>query len=84
MRYFRDPSDNLYELYCPAFKRAEKLPLAKSAGGDFVPPIASLGYDWKGRKSGRKPLALSALRTPRPAPVEHWFGARNISGRAAI
>jgi catechol 2,3-dioxygenase-like lactoylglutathione lyase family enzyme len=49
LMYFRDPSGNLFELYCrEGFKDADKLPRAVSAGGDFQPPIASLSYDdWK-------------------------------------
>lgn len=49
LMYFRDPSGNMFELYCPeGFKDVEKLPRAVSTGGDFTPPIASLSYDWKG------------------------------------
>ena len=48
LMYFRDPSGNLFELYCPHFDGADQLPLAMSAGGDYRPPIADLRYDWKG------------------------------------
>lgn len=49
LMYFRDPSGNLFEMYCTeGFKDADKLPHAKGWGGDFRPPIAELGYDWNG------------------------------------
>lgn len=49
LMYFRDPSGNLFELYCAqGFKDADKLPRPPGWGGDFRPPISSLGYDWKG------------------------------------
>lgn len=49
LMYFKDPSGNLFELYCTeGFKGADDLPHAKGWGGDFRPPIAELGYDWKG------------------------------------
>lgn len=49
LMYFRDPSGNMYELYCTkGFKEADKLPRPDSMGGNFRPPIASLSYDWKG------------------------------------
>ena len=48
LMYFRDPSGNLFELYCPDYDRVEELALAKENGGDFRPPLAALGYDWRG------------------------------------
>jgi catechol 2,3-dioxygenase-like lactoylglutathione lyase family enzyme len=48
LMYFRDPSGNLFELYCPHFDGADQLPVAENAGGDFTPPIAGLRYDWQG------------------------------------
>ena len=46
LMYFRDPSGNLFELYCPRFNAPEKL--VRRGENGFAPPIASLGYDWKG------------------------------------
>ena len=49
LMYFRDPSGNLFEFFCTqGFKNADTLPVARSAGGDYHPPIAELSYDWKG------------------------------------
>jgi hypothetical protein len=48
LMYFRDPSGNLFELYCPDYDRVEELALAKENGGTFRPPLADLGYDWRG------------------------------------
>jgi len=48
LMYFRDPSGNLFELYCPDYDRVGELALAKSNGGDYRPPIDGLRYDWKG------------------------------------
>lgn len=48
LMYFRDPSGNLFELYCPNYDKEEDLVVAAGRGGDFVPPIRDLKYDWKG------------------------------------
>ena len=48
LMYFRDPSGNLFELYCPQYDRVSELEIFKGRGGDFVPPIDKLSYDWKG------------------------------------
>jgi catechol 2,3-dioxygenase-like lactoylglutathione lyase family enzyme len=49
LMYFRDPSGNLFELYCTeGFPNAQSLPHAQGWGGDFRPPVADLSYDWKG------------------------------------
>jgi catechol 2,3-dioxygenase-like lactoylglutathione lyase family enzyme len=48
LMYFRDPSGNLFELYCDTgYERIEALPLAPRRGG---PPIdfRSLNYHWRG------------------------------------
>lgn len=46
---FRDPSGNLFEMYCTqGFEGANKLPRPPGWGGDFRPPIADLSYDWRG------------------------------------
>jgi catechol 2,3-dioxygenase-like lactoylglutathione lyase family enzyme len=49
LMYFRDPSGNPFEFFCTrGFKDADRLPVARSAGGDYHPPIADLSYDWNG------------------------------------
>jgi hypothetical protein len=47
--YFRDPSGNLLELYCPRV-RPEDAPRMLKGGdaGPFRPPIANLSYEWPG------------------------------------
>ena len=47
--YFRDPSGNLFELYCPkGFKDADKVPRGAGVGGDYEIDLGALNYDWKG------------------------------------
>ncbi len=48
LMYFRDPSGNLFELYCPHGYAADKVPVGKIAGGDYEVDLAALNYDWKG------------------------------------
>jgi catechol 2,3-dioxygenase-like lactoylglutathione lyase family enzyme len=49
LMYFRDPSGNLFELYCPrGFPGANDLPRDPNFGGDFRIDFAALNYDWKG------------------------------------
>ncbi|HEY7061052.1 MAG TPA: VOC family protein [Chloroflexota bacterium] len=49
LMYFRDPSGNLFELYCTeGFEGADGLPRPPGWGGDFRPPLADLSYDWQG------------------------------------
>ena len=49
LMYFRDPSGNLLELYCPeGLKDADKLPRSVKAGGNYVVDFAALNYEWKG------------------------------------
>lgn len=48
--YFRDPSGNLFELYCPKYDRVAELRIGLGkVGGDFQPPIGDLMYDWPKR-----------------------------------
>lgn len=48
--YFRDPSGNLFELYCPEYGRVGELRIGLGkTGGDFRPPIEDLMYDWPKR-----------------------------------
>jgi len=48
LMYFRDPSGNLFELYCPEYDRPEdtQVGLGKAIEGSFRPPIADLNYEW--------------------------------------
>lgn len=46
LMYFRDPTGNLFELYCPKYDRPDELRMATDRGGDFEPPIDDLMYDW--------------------------------------
>ena len=49
LMYFRDPSGNLFEIYCPkGFKDAHKVPRGANAGGDYKINFGALNYDWKG------------------------------------
>ncbi len=49
LMYFRDPSGNLLELYCPqGLKDADKLPRSVKAGGNLRIDFAALNYEWKG------------------------------------
>lgn len=46
LMYFRDPSGNLFELYCTkGFKGVEDLPLPPEYGGDFEVNFRALTYD---------------------------------------
>ncbi|HLH22952.1 MAG TPA: VOC family protein [Chloroflexota bacterium] len=48
LMYFRDPSGNLFELYCKEGYPTDQLPVGKGAGGDYEVDLAALNYDWKG------------------------------------
>ena len=48
LMYFRDPTGNLFELYCPGYDKPDELEKANGRGGTFVPPIGDLKYDWRG------------------------------------
>jgi len=49
LMYFRDPSGNLFELYCKqGFKDVMTIPQGASAGGDYAVDLEALNYDsWK-------------------------------------
>jgi hypothetical protein len=49
LMYFRDPSGNLFELYCvEGFPEVNDLPIGASAGGDYEVDFQSLVYDhWR-------------------------------------
>lgn len=45
LMYFRDPSGNLFELYChEGYEKAGSIPVGNSYGGDFFPDLAALNY----------------------------------------
>lgn len=48
LMYFRDPSGNLFELYCPQYDRPgeTQIGLGKTADSSFRPPIDQLNYEW--------------------------------------
>lgn len=51
LMYFRDPSGNLFEIYCAkGLKGVESLPVPPSMGGDFVVDFPALAYETWGRK----------------------------------
>jgi catechol 2,3-dioxygenase-like lactoylglutathione lyase family enzyme len=49
LMYFRDPSGNLFELYCEAgFPEVNDIPLGVSAGGDYEVDFQALTYNrWR-------------------------------------
>ncbi len=50
LMYFRDPSGNLFELYCPDYDRPDELRLSTDKpGGDFMPAIEDMAYEWPKR-----------------------------------
>jgi catechol 2,3-dioxygenase-like lactoylglutathione lyase family enzyme len=62
LMYFRDPSGNLFELYCDTgYQAIEALPLAPRRGG---PPIdfRSLNYHWRGQSA----TPGAGKETPKP------------------
>lgn len=48
LMYFRDPSGNLFELYCAEYDRPQELEIFKGRGGEYLPPVEDLDYDWRG------------------------------------
>ena len=44
--YFRDPSGNLLEMYCPKIQEAATFARGKKQGGDYEIDFAALGYEW--------------------------------------
>lgn len=49
LMYFKDPSGNLFEIYCGGeFPAAANFPRGAKQGGSYVTDYASLGYDWRG------------------------------------
>ena len=48
--YFRDPSGNLLEMYCPKIKEAANFARGKKQGGTYEIDFAALNYTWKRQK----------------------------------
>ena len=48
LMYFRDPSGNLYELYCARVKKEDEERMTWRGNDGFAPPIDKLSYEWKG------------------------------------
>jgi catechol 2,3-dioxygenase-like lactoylglutathione lyase family enzyme len=46
--YFRDPSGNLFELYCRKLKEASTFARGAKQGGSYALDFAALNYQWKG------------------------------------
>jgi catechol 2,3-dioxygenase-like lactoylglutathione lyase family enzyme len=63
LMYFRDPSGNLFELYCGSgYKEIESLPLAPRRGGPAI-DFRSLNYRWRGHSA--TPGAGNEMSRPR-------------------
>jgi len=49
LMYFRDPSGNLFEIYCGKdLNQAASFPLGAKQGGSYETDFAGLFYDWNG------------------------------------
>ena len=46
--YFRDPSGNLFEMYCPKLKEAATFMRGAKQGGSYEIDFAGLNYEWNG------------------------------------
>ena len=46
--YFRDPSGNLFEMYCPKLKEADSFVRGAKQGGSYAIDFAGLNYQWNG------------------------------------
>lgn len=46
--YFRDPTGNLFEMYCPKLKEAASFVRGAKQGGTYTIDFAGLNYDWNG------------------------------------
>ena len=46
--YFRDPTGNLFEMYCPKLKEAGSFARGAKQGGDYTVDFAGLNYQWTG------------------------------------
>jgi catechol 2,3-dioxygenase-like lactoylglutathione lyase family enzyme len=45
--YFRDPSGNLFEMYCPKIKEAASFARGINKGGSYKIDFTALNYEWK-------------------------------------
>ena len=48
LMYFRDPSGNLFELYCANVKEEDEARMARRDEDGFAPPIHQLSCEWNG------------------------------------
>ena len=48
LMYFRDPSGNLFELYCPRVRDEDAPKMLHQGKTGFKPPLASLSHNWNG------------------------------------
>lgn len=46
--YFRDPTGNLFEMYCPKLKEAASFARGAKQGGGYSIDFAALHYEWSG------------------------------------
>jgi catechol 2,3-dioxygenase-like lactoylglutathione lyase family enzyme len=46
--YFRDPTGNLFEMYCPKLKEADSFVRGAKQGGSYAIDFAGLNYQWNG------------------------------------
>ena len=46
--YFRDPSGNLFEMYCPKLKESASFVRGAKQGGSYEIDFAGLNYEWNG------------------------------------
>jgi catechol 2,3-dioxygenase-like lactoylglutathione lyase family enzyme len=46
--YFRDPSGNLFEMYCPKLEAAARFARGAKQGGSYTIDFARLNYSWRG------------------------------------
>ena len=46
--YFRDPTGNLFEMYCPKLKEADSFLRGVKQGGHYAIDFAGLNYQWNG------------------------------------
>lgn len=46
--YFRDPTGNLFEMYCPKLKEAASFARGAKQGGTYTIDFAGLHYEWNG------------------------------------
>jgi catechol 2,3-dioxygenase-like lactoylglutathione lyase family enzyme len=48
LMYFRDPTGNLWELYCPRVNEEDESKMVRRGENGFAPPIDQLSYEWNG------------------------------------